>query len=120
MLRANLRSSVVKNRPERFSSTVKKAPLTGAQPPAGIDGLKFNQVNVQEIQQRFESVEDSLRQIKAASVSTSQPDAGNNFQMSTSVNFFRRKYENVPHWILDFSRYIRRWIFLCLFRSARC
>ena len=122
MLRANLRSSLVlKNRPERLSSTVqKKAPLTGAPRPAGIDGLKFDKVNVEEIQQRFESVEESLRHIKAASTSTNQPDAGNSCQISTSITFFRRKYETVPHWILDFCSCIFRWIFLCLFRPAGC
>ena len=93
MLRANLRSSLVlKNRPERLSSTVqKKAPLTGAPRPAGIDGLKFDKVNVEEIQQRFESVEESLRHIKAASTSENQPDAGNNCHMSTSITFFKTK-----------------------------
>ena len=60
---------------ERASSNIQqKAPLKGAPRPDGIDTLKFEQVNVQEIQKRFDSVEDSLRQIKAAR--TSDPDAG--------------------------------------------
>lgn len=71
----NRLSQIRKPTIRQASSIQNKAPLAGRPRPIGFDQLKFNEVQVEEIHQKFASVEESLRHIKNAPETETSTDS---------------------------------------------